>query len=171
MWEVGCGGDGMKNPKLPKLTLSNVSKSEEKVKTVVDVMGLKDLKISGMIGGSGEKLSYTSLSYQIANAEKSGYSEERICAAVVRAVSPSSNLRTYLENKPDLNLNTLTEILRSHFKEKDIASVFTELGNAEQKGNENSLDFVIRLMCWRQNVFDLAREERCPYEQNLLNEH
>ena len=54
----------------------------------------------------------TSLSYQIANAEKCGYSEERICAAVVWAVSPSSNLRTYLESKPDLNLNTLTEILR-----------------------------------------------------------
>ena len=77
----------MKNPKLPKLTLS-VSKNEEKVKTVVDVMRLTDLKNSGLIGGSGEKLSYTSLSYQIANAEKSGYLEERICAVLVRAVSP-----------------------------------------------------------------------------------
>ena len=39
-----------------------------------------------------------------------------------------------------------------------------------QKGSEDSLDFVIRL-CLRQKVFDLAREERCPYEQNLLNKH
>ena len=75
-----------------------------------------------------------------------------------------------MESKPDLNLNTLTEILRSRFKEKDSASVFTELGNAVQKGSENSWDFVIRL-CLRQKVFDLAREEGCQYEQNLLNKH
>ena len=87
----------MKNPKLPKLTSSDVSKSEEKVKTVVDVMKLKDLKFSGVIGGSGEKLSYTSLSYQIANTEKSGYSLERICTAVVRAVSPSINFTMYVD--------------------------------------------------------------------------
>ena len=31
------------------------------------------------------------------------------------------------------------------------------------------MDFVIRLMCLRQKVFDLAWEEGCPYEQNLLN--
>ena len=106
-----------------KELFSETPRSEERVKTVVDVMKLKDFKISGIIGGSGGKLSYTSLSYQIANAEKSGYPEERICTAVVRAVSPSSNLQTYLKSKPDLTLKTLTEILRSHFKEKDSVGV------------------------------------------------
>ena len=148
----------------------SVDQGDQKVKTMVDVLKLKDLKISVSIGGSEkEKLSYTSLSYQIANAEKAGYSEEQICAAVVKAISPGNNLRTYLESKPGLNLVVVTEILRSHFKEKDSASVFTELGNAVQQSTENALDFVIRLMCLRQKVLDLASQEGCPYQQNLLN--
>ena len=168
---VSCQNPIKENKEDKKLPLAAHNANDENFKTVMDVFKLKELKISGIIGGSGEKdkLSYTSLSYQIANAEKSGYSGECICAAVVKAISPGNNLRTYLESKPDLTLVTLLDILRSHFKEKDSASVFTELGNAVQISTENSLEFVIRLMCLRQKVFDLAREEGCPYEQTLLN--
>ena len=143
---------------------------EDKITATIDVLKLKDFKISGVIGGTGEKdkLSYSSLSYQIASAQKAGYSESRICAAVVKAIAPSNNLRMYLECKPDLDLRILTEILRSHFNERDSASVFTELGNAVQKPHEHSHDFVVRLLCLRQKVADLGREEGCPYQDNML---
>ena len=149
---------------------SQMHDGEGNVKATIDVMKLKDLKISGIIGGCGdkEKLSYSSLSYQIASAQKAGYSESRICAAVVKAIAPSNNLRMYLECKPDLDLRILIEILRSHFNERDSASVFTELGNAVQKSHENSHDFVVRLLCLRQKVADLGREEGCPYQENML---
>ena len=76
---------------------------------IYDLFKLKDLKFSGTIGGLGEKdkLSYSSLSYQIANARDVGYSEQVICAVVIKAISPGNNLRTYLQSKRDLNLKTL----------------------------------------------------------------
>ena len=135
-----------------------------------DVLHLKEFKLAGTIGGVGEKdkLSYTSLSYQIANARKQGFSEQKICASVIKAIAAGNNLRTYLESKHDLNLSTLVEVLRSHYKEKDSASVFTELSNAAQQAVESSLDFVIRMMCLRQKILDLSKEEGFPYDENLL---
>ena len=136
-----------------------------------DVQKLRDLKISGTIGGSVEKdrLSYTSLSFQIQNAKKIGYSEENICGAVIKAISPNNYLRTYFESKPNLQLSSLLEVLRSHFKEKDSASVFTDLSNAAQLSTETCIDFAIRLMCLRQKVLDLSSEEGCQYDELLLN--
>ena len=37
-----------------------------------------------------------------------GYADELICAAVLKAISPGNNLRTYLENKKNL---TVTSVL------------------------------------------------------------
>ena len=98
-----------------------------------------------------------------------GYSEENICGAVIKAISPSNHLRTYFESKPDLHLVSLVEVLRSHFKEKDSASTFTDFSNAVQLATETCLDFVIRLMWLRQKVLDISCEEGCPYDANLLN--
>ena len=97
-----------------------------------------------------------------------GYADEIICAAVLRAISPSNNLRTYLESKKNLSVASLLEVMRSHFHEKDSTTVFTELSNASQDLNENCLDFVIRMMCLRQKVMDLGDEEGCPYDKKLV---
>ena len=60
--------------------------------TAFDVERLKEFKIAGTIGDVGEKdkLSYTSLSFQIQNGKKLGYSEGSICGAVIKAISPSN---------------------------------------------------------------------------------
>ena len=97
-----------------------------------------------------------------------GYTDELICAAVLKAISPGNNLRTYLENKKNLTVTSVLGLMRSHFHEKDSASVFTELSNASQEVAESCLDFVIRMMCLRQKVMDLGEEEGCPYDQKLL---
>ena len=141
-----------------------------KRKPLFDVQKLKDFKISGTIGGPEKKdsLSFSSLSYQISNGLKQGYSEELVCAAVLKAISPGNNLRTYLESKKNLNVTSLLEVMRSHFHEKDSSSIFTELSNAVQEINESCLDFVIRTMCLRQKIFVLGVEEGCPYEETLI---
>ena len=137
-----------------------------------DIQKMKELKINGKIGGVGEKdkLSYISLSYQISNAKKMGYSDERICGAVIKAITPGSHLRTYLESKRTVTLPSLIEVMRSHFREKDSTSIFSELSNAVQAANESCLDFIIRVMCLREKVVSLSVEEGCPYDVHLVSQ-
>jgi len=113
---------------------------------------LKNFKINGSIGYAGQKdkLTYSSLAYQIKNSKIEGFSSHEICAGVIKAISPDNPLRTYLESKPDLNVESLIKIMRSHFKEKDATSLFNELANTSQSVSESSQEFVIRLMSLRQ---------------------
>ena len=84
---------------------------------------LKDLKISGSIGGSVEKdkLSYTSLEHQIQNGRKAGYNDNKICAGVIKSIPPGNHSRPYLESKPSLNVSLLIRIMRSHFSEDTLS--------------------------------------------------
>ena len=93
--------------------------------------------------------------------KKKGHSEEVICCAVINAITPGSHLRTYLESKQSLTLSSLIEVMRSHFREKDSTSIFSELSNAVQAANETCQDFVIRSMCLREKVISLSAEEGC----------
>ena len=131
---------------------------------------LREFKINGSIGNPGQKdkLAYGSLSYQIQNGKERGFLEKEICSAVIRAITPGSTLRTYLECCESLKLKSLIKVLRSHFKEKDATSVFTEMSNAVQLGSENELEFCMRLMGMRQKVLMLSKEEDCPYEAKLV---
>ena len=167
---VASGEKPAVKTEMPDLEGQHLGSGAVKAETLVDMYKLKDLKISGIIGGIGEKdkLSYLSLSYQIENAKKLGYSEEKICGAVIKAIAPNNHLRTYFESRPGLKLSSVQEILRSHFKEKDSAATFTELGNAKQLGTESCLDFVLRIMCLRQKVLQLSIEEGCAYNEKLL---
>ena len=49
----------------------------------------KDFKLKGTIGMPGQKdrLTFSSLAYQMDNGEKKGYNEVEICEEVIRAVS------------------------------------------------------------------------------------
>lgn len=131
---------------------------------------LKEFKISGSIGSPGQKdkLTYSSLSYQIQQGKRMGYTEEEICSAVIKAITPGISLRVYLENKSDLDLSSLLAVMRSHYKEKDSTSVFTEMSNAAQLPTETAHEFAIRLMSLRQRVLLLSREEDCPYDLRLV---
>ena len=138
--------------------------------SVLDIGRMKELKINGRIGGIGEKdkLSYVTLSYQIGNAKKMGYSEEMICSSVIKAITPGSYLRTYLQSKHSLTLSSLIEVMRSHFREKDSTSIFSELSNAVQAANESCLDFIIKVMCLHEKVISLSVEEGCAYDSHLV---
>ena len=86
----------------------------------------RDFKINGSIGtpGQKDKPSYMSLSYQIQKGKKDGRSGEEIGSAVIKAITPGSSLRNYLESRLDLDEKQLIKALRSHFNEKDSPTVF-----------------------------------------------
>ena len=119
-----------------------------------EVSRWKEFKISGQIGSPGQKdkLTYSGLSFQIANAMQRGFADPDICAAVIKAIVPGEDLRTYLEMCPQLTLDIVIPILRAHFKEKDATSVFNELSNGAQKSGESENDFCMRMMGLRQKV-------------------
>ena len=157
-------------PEVEAEAAHDVKIEENPSKTVLSLHKLKDFKINGSIGNLGQKdkLSYGSLSYQIQNGKEQGYSDKEICCAVIRAMTPGSTLRNYLEGYVGMDLKFLIKVLRSHFKEKDATSVFTEMSNAVQQSSENELEFCMRLMGLRQKVLTLSKEEDCAYEAKLV---
>ena len=135
-----------------------------------DILRLKELKLNGTIGGTGkDKLTFAGLSYQIKNAEKAGFKEPAIVAAVVKSIAVENNLRTYFEGRVvDLTLKSLLATLRSYFKEKDSSHTLTELSRTAQKNNENTYDFAINLMCIRDKYIILAEQEEISYDKKNL---
>ena len=135
-----------------------------------EVSRWREFKISGQIGSPGQKdkLTYSALSFQIVNAVQRGFAEADICAAIIKAIVPGEDLRTYLEMRPDLTLDKVIPILRAHFKEKDATSVFNELSNGAQKAGESENDFCLRMMGLRQKVLLMSKEEKSQYSEDLV---
>jgi len=131
---------------------------------------IKEFKIVGKIGSPGQKdrLTFTSLSYQIESGKKKGYREIEIIHAVISSISPDLELRGYLEGKPDLNLPLLKKILRSHFKEPDSSTLFTHLSNGKQSSSETAIEYVIRLMNLRQKLLFVSDEDPYMYDAKLV---
>lgn len=92
----------------------------------------KDYKISGQIGEPGQKdrLTFSSLARQIENGLSKDYPESEIVDAVIRAIVPGLQLRSYLEGKSDLSLPTLRRILRSHYQERSATELYKQIGRA-----------------------------------------
>ena len=131
---------------------------------------LREFKINGKIGQLGEKdrLSYTSLIFQISNGQKKGYSEDEICEAIVKSMCADLPIKTYLEGQVDLKLKTLAKLLRIHFHEQDAAAVFQSLSSARQAHNESPYNFVVRLMNVRQKVLFVSYEGLARYPEKLV---
>jgi len=68
-----------------------------------------------MVGepGQKDKLGYQALISQIEARLAEGYLDKEVVSAVVRAVQPGLQLRSYLESMTELTLPRLRKILRS----------------------------------------------------------
>ena len=75
--------------------------------------------------------------------------ESDICDVVIKNTSPDLPLRSYLERKPEVNIVSLSKILRSHFKEPTSTVLFTALSNSRQAENESADEYVMRLISLR----------------------
>ena len=78
--------------------------------------------------------------------------ENEITDAVIRKVSPSLQLRSYLEMIQDLTLTRLRLIMKAHFKQKSGTELYQELSNLRQETSETPHDFLVRAMSLRQQV-------------------
>ena len=148
-----------------------VSKPEippKRENNILDVVKLRDFKISGVIGGKKDSLSYTSLLYQIDCGRRLSYSDSTICDTVIRAISPSNHLRTYLEGQKTVSVDRLIEILQSICIEKDSSSLLLELGNAVQQIHETCVEYIVRLMSMRDRILTYSIEENCPLDETVM---
>lgn len=120
----------------------------------------KDFKIAGQIGEPGQKdrLTFSSLARQIENGLSKGYPESDIVDAVVRAIVPGLQLRSYLEGKSELSLPTLRRILRSHYQERSATELYKQLTTEVQSTKETPQNFLIRAMDLRQKILFASQE-------------
>ncbi|XP_078031531.1 uncharacterized protein LOC144467063 [Epinephelus lanceolatus] len=120
----------------------------------------REFKISGQVGepGQRDKLSFSSLAHQIEQGIKKGFPEAEIVDAVVRAIVPGLQLRSYLEGKPDLTLPTLRRILRFHYQEKGATELYKQLTSEVQSSKESPQNFVIRALNLRQKILFASQE-------------
>jgi hypothetical protein len=145
-----------------KIPLNSVAHNSVKVH--------KDFKISGQID-SKSGISYTSLIRQIEAGLKKGHSQDDIIDGVIRAVIPSSSLRSYLDGRQDMSLSTLHGILRAHYAEKNSTELYTELASSVQSTKETSSEFLIRSMDLRNKTLFASQEnsDELKYSPDLVH--
>lgn len=120
----------------------------------------KEFKISGQIGEPGQKdrLTFSSLARQIEHGLLKGFPETEIVDAVIRAIVPGMQLRSYLEGKSDLKLPTLRRILRCHYQEKSATELYKQLSSEVQGIKETPQNFLIRALDLRQKILFASQE-------------
>ena len=161
-----------------KSTTPAATTSKPKEGSVVSLVDVKtalrrDFKIVGVIGGEEQKdrLSFVSLIRQIDTGLEKAYKEREIIDGVIRAISPSLKLRSYLETMKELTLPKLRQMLRAHYKQKSGTELYQELTTMCQSPKETPQDFLIRALDIRQQVLfaSQAGSGTVKYEPSLVH--
>ena len=123
----------------------------------------REYKLSGQIGepGKTEKLTFVSLMHQIDSGLKRGYKKSEIVDAAIRAISPHSSLRSYVETLSDLSLAKLRRILHVHYREKAASEVYQQLATVCQQGNESLQQFLLHALDLRNKLNFASQESDC----------
>ncbi len=132
----------------------------------------REFKISGQIGehGQKDKLTFSSLAHQIEHGLSRGVSELEIVDAVIRAIAPGMQLRSYLEGNPNLTLPILRCILRAHYQEKGATELYKQLTSEVQSSKETPQSFLVRCLDLRQKILFASQEAESSlkYDPNLV---
>ena len=170
--------EGAKNKKMGSGEETNKEQVEQDTGNILSqLVGTKaapsllrrEYKLSGQIGepGQTEKLTFVSLMHQIDSGLKHGYKESEIVDAVIRAISPHSSLRSYVETLNDLSLAKLRRILRVHYREKAASEVYQQLATVCQQSNESPQQFLLRALDLRNKVNFASQESDCEFNYGL----
>ena len=118
------------------------------------ITSLRDFKIMGVIGGEEQKdrLSFVSLMRQIDVGLEKGYKEHEVIDAIIRAISLSLKLRSYLETMKEVTLSKLRQMLRAHYKQKSGPELFQEVTTMYQSPRESPQNFLVRTLDLQQQV-------------------
>ena len=159
-------------PTLPKQEESDSDKDEEvaeketdvsKVSTLLSGMRLKEFKFDGQVGYPGEKgkLDFTGVMHNINMARKRRFPPEEICYAAIRAIVPGHPTRTYLEGEEDLSVDKVIAAFRSHFLQKDVTDIYSQMTHAVQGTGERdtAYTFVARMFGLRNEINGLSRNK------------
>jgi len=132
---------------------------------VVPFLLRREYKLLEQIGepGQTEKLTFVSLMNQIDLGLKRDYKESQIVDAVIRAISPYSSLRSYVETLSELFLAKLRRILRVHYREKAASQVYQQLTTVSQQSNETPQQFLLRALSLRNKVNFASQESDCEF--------
>jgi Arc/MetJ family transcription regulator len=132
----------------------------------------REFKIIGIVGPDTQKdrLSFVSLTRQIDSGKAKGYSEPEIVEAIIRAISPTLKLRSYVETIENLKLGKLLQVLKAHYKQKSAAELYQELTVTCQGPKETAEDFLVRVLELRQQVLFTSRvmEDGITYSADLV---
>ena len=130
----------------------------------------REFKISGSIeDGSTKALNYINLCSQINDGKKRGYKSDEIVAAVKRAITPGTGLRTYVDSQQTMSLDSLLQFLRSYFHEQSPTELFTDLTKLCQKNNEDASSFLLHALEVRQKVLIASTAEgMIKYDASLV---
>ena len=129
----------------------------------------RELKIHGQIGEQGktDQISFVSLSRQIDSAVEKGYSQSEIVEAIIKAMKPGLQLRSYIETLKGLTLPRLRQILRSHYKEKSGTQLYQELVTIAQEQKETPEAFLLRALDLRQKVIFASQEADANFQYDI----
>ncbi|KAK3715655.1 hypothetical protein QZH41_020727, partial [Actinostola sp. cb2023] len=121
----------------------------------------REFRISGSIGGENQKdrLSFVGLMRQIDSGLAKGYEETDIVDAVIRAISSTSKLMTYLEIMDRIGLQKLRQVIRVHYREKSSTELYQELTTLIQDPKESPQDFLLRALSLRERVIFASKAD------------
>ena len=130
----------------------------------------KELKLRGQIGepSQKDKLSYVSLMHQIEEAKSSGYDDDEIVSAVIKAMTPNLTLRNVLESLKDLTIQRLYQFLEAHYDEKNASELCSKLSSLVQLPEESPYLFVMRCIEVRQKLLIASLKSDIPYDEKLV---
>ena len=131
----------------------------------------REFRINGIVGGSKKenRLDYLSLCSQITEAKQKGYEEDEICFAVKKAISPSSEIKPYIDSLEKPDLKELLACVRSAYQEKSASALFQDLNKLCQESEEDAQAFMFRALGLRQKVLAASEvDEEIPYDAPLI---
>ena len=143
-----------------KMSDFNMHEKEEVTSKIDDlpVLWRKDFKVAGQVAKEGG-INYISLTRQIDAGLAKGFTEAEIIEGLIRAISPSVQLRSYLEGKSNLDIKTVRQLLRTHFKEPTATELYKKLCNISQLHGEDPITYMMRALDLKQKVIIAAKED------------
>ena len=106
-----------------------------------------------------DRITYINLCSQIEDAKSKGYTSEEIAQAVKRAVSTGSELRTILDSKTEMPLETVLTFVRGYLQEKTAEELYKDLNDMCQADNEDPQSFVLRAMGIREKIIKASESD------------
>lgn len=146
-------------PSQPQVS-SRTHFTQERPATITDLSYLprREFKLfGGQIGDNSSDISYNSLTKQINEGLKEGFTEAEVVRGVLRIVKPGT-FRDMLMLKDELSIFELQCFLRSHLGEKAVTEMFQELMCARQTEQESPQQFLYRMIGLKQKLIFQSKQ-------------